>query len=187
MASSREFCLSAIAYLKCDPPDDGAPVVELPVGEGPVIRPFGNNLHICYLVDEGDNFKYVQYRHLRDSGVTEEELHKNAIENLTEMARRNAKVQIYGNIYAVLMGGNFEASLLLVDEFWSVWHCGLAPSGFVVAFPARDVLAFGDLSSHIAIQELNAVCERAADNKVGHPLSFKLFRRVGNSWKPRAG
>ena len=160
--------------------------MELPEVESPVIRALGHRLLVAYLVDEGESFAYVQYRHLREAGMTVEELHASAIRNLAALAEAKVEVRQYGSIYAVLMGGNFEASLLLFDEFWSEWCPHLAPNGYVVAFPARDILAFGDLSSDEAINELNQVCQRG-DEDVDHPLTKSLYRRDGSSWLPLYG
>lgn len=105
-----------------------------------------------------------------------------AVANLTALAERHAEVRPYGNIHAVLMGGNFEASIILVDEFWSEWYAQLAPDRFLAAFPARDLLAFGNASAAVST-ELNEFLE-SANHDLDHPLNSHLFRRVGSAWAP---
>ena len=183
---SRDLCHRAIAYLKVEEPLSDQPVIELPEAESPVTRVLGHRLLAAYLVDEGDSFRYVQYRHLAEAGLSMEELHAIAVKNLAALAEERVEVRQYGNIYAVLMGGNFEASLVLFEEFWSEWYSQLAPNGYVVAFPARDILAFGDSSSAEAINELNQVCLRG-NNEGDHPLTNTLYRREGSSWSPLYG
>lgn len=183
---SRDFCRRAVAYLKVEEPLSVQPVMELPESESPVIRPLGHRLLAAYLVDEGESFAYVQYRHLAEAGMSTEELHVSAVQNLAALAEERVEVRTYGNIYAVLMGGNFEASLVLLEEFWSEWYSHLAPNGYVVAFPARDILAFGDSSSAEAIHELSQVCQRG-NGEVDHPLTNTLYRREGSSWSPLYG
>jgi hypothetical protein len=114
---SRAFCLSAVAYLKVEEPLSGHPVMELPQSESPVIRVLGHRLLAAYLVDEGESFAYVQHRHLAEADMSMEELHAIAVQNLAALAEERAQVRPYGNIYAVLMGGNFEASLLPFKNF----------------------------------------------------------------------
>lgn len=184
--ASRDFCLSAVAYLKIEEPLSGSGEIELSESDSPVIQALGHRLLVAYLVDEGESFAYVQNRHLAEAGMSTEELHATAVKNLGALAVERVEVRAYGNIYAVLMGGNFEASLVLLDEFWTEWCSHLAPNGYVAAFPARDILAFGDSSSAEVINELNQVCRRSGDD-VDHPLTNTLYRRVGCSWSPLYG
>ncbi len=184
--AARDYCSRAIAYLKMETPDDGRPEIALRQAESPVIRPLGHGLLVVYLVDEGDHFSWVQQRHLTDAGVSELELHSQAIKNLAVFAEQHAEVRSYGNIFIVLSGGNFEASMLLLNEFWSEWYANLAQNGFVVAFPARDILAFGDIASESVVSELLAVCERLIGN-ADHPLSPVLYQRTNSGWEPFGG
>jgi hypothetical protein len=179
---TRNYCLSAVAYLKGEVTDDQEVHITLAESDSPVLRNLGHGLLAAYLVDEGEYYSYVQHRHLADSLITCDELHAQALANLTALAEKRAEVRPYGNIYAVLMGGDFEASIILVDEFWSEWNAQLAPDGFLAAFPARDLLAFGNASAAV-ITELNEFLERA-NNNVDHPLNSNIFRRVGSAWVP---
>lgn len=185
--SAREYCLRAVAHLKVEPPpEDDGPAIVLPDSESPVVRRLGHGLTVVYLVDEGDHFTYVQNRRLAEASLTPDELNAKALRNLAAFANQHVKVKPYGAMHVVLAGGNFEASTLLVEEFWSSWYGHLAPNGFVVAFPARDLLAFGDLASPEAEAELRALCERTK-GQVDYPLSCELFRRVSNAWEPLGG
>jgi uncharacterized protein YtpQ (UPF0354 family) len=159
---------------------------ELSMAESLVLRPLGHGLLVSYVVDEGERFGYVQQRHIDAADLSREELHRTALENLRAIAKEQLEVRKYGNVYAALMGGSFEASLILLNEFWSEWYSELAPSGFVAVFPARDILAFGDAESLEARRELMAICERA-EGKVDHPLSSALFQRLGEGCQPLGG
>jgi uncharacterized protein YtpQ (UPF0354 family) len=183
---SRAFCQRAVAYLRVEEPHSDQPVIVLPEAESPVLSVLGHRLLSAYLVDEGESFAYVQHRHVAEAGMSMEELHAIAVQNLAALAAQCAEVRPYGNIYAVLMGGNFEASLLLLEKFWSEWYSQLAPNGYVVAFPARDMLAFGDASSAEAISELHQLCQRG-NGQFDHPLTNALYRREGSSWSPLYG
>ena len=185
-SSADSYCRRAVAYLKVESPADEGLQFVLSRRNSPVLRALGHGLLVAYVVDEGESFSYVQHRHIDEAGLSVEDLHTLAITNLGAMAEQSAEVRQHGNMYAVLMGGNFEASLILFNEFWSEWYAGLAPSGFVAAFPARDLLAFGDASSAATHSELTALCERARGN-VDHPLSSKIFRRVDEGWEPIDG
>ena len=179
---TRNYCLSSVAYLKGEVTDNQEVHITLSETDSPVLRNLGHGLLAAYLVDEGECFSYVQHRHLADSLLNCDELHAQAVANLTALAEKHAEVRPYGNIYVVLMDGNFEASIILVDEFWSEWYAQLAPDGFLAAFPARDLLAFGNASAAV-ISELNEFLERASQG-LDHPLNSNVFRRVGSAWVP---
>jgi len=119
--SSSDLCSSAIAYLKAE--GGPGPALELRPPNEPILRSLGNGLLTAYAVDGGETFYLVQRRHLSEVGLTESELHKRALTNLYNLARKRLEVRPYQGIYVVLMGGNFEASLLLVDSLWdeSLW------------------------------------------------------------------
>lgn len=187
--AARDYCLKSMAYLKVMEPADAADTPSsLSQCDSPVLRPIGHQLIVAYLVDEGECFSYVQHRHIEGAGLSPDELHAQAIANLAAFARERIEVKSYGNhLYYVLMGGNFEASLILVNEFWSEWCAQLAPTGFLAAFPARDVLAFGDASSPEALSGLEAICDRCKEGGGDHTLTFNVFRRAGVSWEPIGG
>jgi hypothetical protein len=172
----------ALAYLKPVAPDsDPAPVVTLGADDAPVLRAFAPGLLTTYLIDEGDSFSYVQGRDLREAGLGEEELHRLAVANLSELAEGKVTVRQNGPVWAVFLDGNFEASLTLLDDLWTRGLREYADDP-VVAIPARDILAFCDVESGAGLSELRAVVKRtwqAGD----HLLSESLYRRVEGTWR----
>ncbi|MCK6445272.1 MAG: DUF1444 family protein [Planctomycetes bacterium] len=183
-ASIRHWCSRAIAYLKVVVRDDSETFTPAEL-DAPILRPHGDEFLVAYLVDEGDRFQYVQVGHLRGAGLTEDELHELGLRNLRAFAETNAQVHPYGSIFAVVAGGNFEASLLLLDEFWTEWYGHLVPNGPVAAIPSRDVMAFGDSGSPQALRELRDLCERVRGTE-DHPLTQSLVRRERGVWRPVA-
>ena len=86
----------------------------------------------------------------------------------------------------IFLGGNFEASLLLIDDLWDRQLAHLAPNDFVAAVPTRDVLAVCDANSEAGIDELRQIVLRAEGGD--HPLATTLYRRprgIG-AWRPYA-
>jgi uncharacterized protein YtpQ (UPF0354 family) len=177
----KNFCNRAVAYIKPALVNSG-PTIDLPFENSPVFTDLGNGLMVTYIVDEGDVFKYIQHRHLTSAGLTVEELHKSAVKNLANIARINGlKINPYGSIFPLILGGNFEASLILVDELWDEWVGHLTPSGAIVALPCRDVLAFCDASSDAGIEELRRLVIRVQGGD--HPISPILYRRHESTWQ----
>lgn len=181
--ATRMFCLRAIACVKVAAPEGQGTAIRLGEPDTPVLRRIDSGLMVAYLVDEDEHFSYVQHRHLTLGGVSESRLHEQALLNLSSTIGAQAVVRKFGSIYMVLAGGSFEASLILCDEFWSSWYQDLAGEGFIAAFPARDILAFGDSGNDEAVGELRELCAKTAGS-VEHPLTSTLYRRVGSAWMP---
>lgn len=159
----------------------------MPLLDQPVLTDLSNGLLVAYLVDEGNAFTYVQERHLAEAGVERATLHVRAVENLAETARVNGlEVLPHGDIFAVLCGGNFEASLILVDGLWDQSLRHLAPNGYMVAIPNRDILVLCDSGSEAGIEQLRQVIQRAEGGD--HPITTTLYRRdeAQRLWRPHA-
>ena len=150
-------------------------------GNAPVLTDLGNGLLAAYVIDIGDHLQYIQQRHLEDSGINESELHNHAVHNLEVLAKDKLRVEAHGKLFAAFLDGNFEASLILVDDLWEESLVPTMSAGFVAAIPARDVLAFCDLASSEGITQLREAAARA--NKAGdHLLTPVLYRRQGRTW-----
>ena len=172
-----------IAYLKGSPPDDGRSVIELSHKDSPVIRPYSEGLHVFYLVDKGQTYEYIQNRHLEEDGISPDELHQIGLRNLKGLiAQRNAKVQPHGNVFAFLAGGDFEASIMLLDEFWEGEFRKFVTGKLATVIPARDVLAFCDADSANGIAELQEVINRVWPTG-NHLVSNNIYVRQPTGWR----
>ncbi|WP_175425752.1 DUF1444 family protein [Trinickia violacea] len=180
MESSPSFCRKAIAYLK-PTVKDAVPTTSLSQRESAVLQVINEDLVVAYLVDAGTHFQYVEHCHIEEEGLSVDELHGIAVSNLQSLAEEKLVVREYGPIYIALLGGNFEASLLMVHAMWTDWYAHLVQGAFMVAAPARDVLAFCDASSADGVAELRQVIQRAENGD--HLLHPHLYQRVGLEWQ----
>lgn len=156
--------------------------MELSREDSPVMKNIGNGLLVAYLVDDGESFAYIQYRDLDRDGITEDQLHAIGVNNLAGLAATgNLRVAAHGNIFAAFLDGNFEASLVLVDQLWSGAFRQFVDGDYLVAIPNRDILAFCDRSSSVGRQELQQVIDRLKGSQ-DHPLSHQLFIRRADGW-----
>lgn len=177
----------AIAYLKPDLLDvDSQPALELSQADSFVFQPLTSGLLVTYVVDEESAFRYIQNRHLDGDGVSANELHRIAIDNLSKLAY-SGNLQIFPHpgriMFAAIMGGNFEASLILVDELWDDTFRQFVQGDYAVAIPARDVLTFCDSNSSAGLDELRQVIERVFP-VADHALCDKVFFRRHGRWDP---
>jgi uncharacterized protein YtpQ (UPF0354 family) len=183
--ADRDFCARAVASLKRALPLGDEPSITLSHRDSPVLTNLNNGLLVSYLVDQTDHFQYVQRRHLTAAGLTEAELHQRGIANLSTLFnQQGANVHQYGNIFVVVFGGNFEASLILVDELWNKALAHLAPNGFIAAVPFRDILAFCDAENASGVLKLRQLIQQVENGD--HPISPVLYRRHASIWKPYA-
>jgi uncharacterized protein YtpQ (UPF0354 family) len=174
---------NAIAYLKGMPAEDDSPVTRLSDEDSPVIRPFVADLQVCYLVDTGNSYQYVQNRHIREFGISLDELHETGLQNLTRLTSiRDCRVKRHGHIYAFLMGGDFEASAILVDYLWDEKFRELVSGNYLAVVPSRDVLAFCDTCSVDSVMELRDVIGRVWPSG-DHLISNKLYVRDNQGWR----
>ena len=100
---------------------------------------------------------------------------------------RSDRKQLISFIYcprngdAAIMGGDFEASLLLVDELWDESLSNLTSNTFIACVPCRDMLAFCDSKSAAGVEKLREIVSRMGDD-ADHPISRSLYIRRDCSW-----
>ena len=82
-----------------------------------------------------------------------------------------------------MAGGNFEASLILLDDLWDGAFQQFVDGPRAVAIPARDILVFADARRADACGELRDVIARVWPGG-DHLLSDKLFTRTAGAWTP---
>ena len=139
----RPVTSRAIAYLKpVVPADELGPTIELPHVDTPVMREVNSELSVAYMIDRGGHFEYVQHRHLDADAIDADELHTIGLENLEHLAAKQMNVKPYENIFAVFLDGNFESSLILLDQLWVNTFRQFVSGQYAIDIPARDILAF---------------------------------------------
>ena len=170
----------SMPYLRLSLPEEELQVI-VTAGSAPVLRDLGNGLLVAYVLDAGDHLQYLQLRHLEDSGMNESELHEHAVYNLAAVANEKLRVESHDRVFAAFLDGNFEATLILIDDLWDKRLARTISDGFVAAVPARDIMAFCDATSSEGIAQLRQVVARA---NVGgdHLLTSILYRRQGQKW-----
>ena len=98
-------------------------------------------------------------------------------------ASGSLRVAPHANIFAVLLDGNFEASMILLDDLWDVSFRQFVQGDYAIGLPTRDVLAFCDASSESGRAELHELVNRLKDSQ-DHPLTRQLYVRRDTQWIP---
>jgi hypothetical protein len=198
---AREYISRAIAVVKQTGLQESRPGVDhlrmavdgvyMPESQQPVLYVARGGFAVMYAIDRGDHFVYLNRAELSQAGMTVEQLHEIGLKNLVAQTRKGdgrpgMSIRQNGTFYAVLVGGYFEASLVLVDALWNNQQVRqVTPNGCIVAMPARDLLAFCDAGSAQGIADLKAFSQRASV-KADHALTPDLFLCNQGQWSKLA-
>ena len=103
-----------------------------------IVEEFCGDLVIVYAEDTDQNIRYLSSESLEKAGIEKRSLRVLACDNLNRLLpsveRRGAN-----GTYMLAAGGNYEASLLLIDSIWSGNQFDVRGDP-VVSVPARDML-----------------------------------------------
>jgi uncharacterized protein YtpQ (UPF0354 family) len=172
----NDFISRAVAYLKAiDKNGSTSQSIGVDDQNSPVLLPVAEGLALAYVVDEPQGLVYVQKRHLRDAGVSEQQLHLNAMTNLGKLCADGLEVKKHGPIFGVFLDGNFEASLFVLESLWQRDLAHLVDKGYAICAPARDILAFCDMDSQEGVATLREMIGRVFDGG-DHLLTKTIFR-----------
>lgn len=173
--------MKAIAYIKQDARGEQDSIFRLPQKYEPVLNDLGNGLLVAYLIERNNSFDYIQAWHLREEDITKDRMYEIGLKNLRRKASENLRIRAYKNIYAIFLDGNFEASLILINELWEKTLKQYIKNDYIVAIPTRDILAFCDSESQEGIRDLQILCKRI-ESEGANLLSADLFERLESRW-----
>jgi len=180
-APDLSLLVPVIKVVELDAPS--AKVIEVPHGESPVVRPFAADLVVMYALDLPTHFQFLSYRDLQAADISEDDLHRLALQNLPT---RLPEVKVHGQAprYMVTAGGNFEATLLLLDSMWEQFAEQMPGELWAVA-PARDLLYVSASGWEGALTFLREMANIDLPEK-RYALSTCIFARRGGKWQPHA-
>ncbi len=106
-------------------------------GEEHLFDSFNNELVVVYAEDDPMRMRYLTTR--EDIGVDRKEIRALAVANLKRILPK-IEMRNHDNVFSIIsVGGDYEASLLLIDDIWSGGQIKVN-GDIVAAVPARDVL-----------------------------------------------
>jgi hypothetical protein len=138
------------------------------------------DLSIVYAFDRPRSLDIMTETERVALGVPASELRALAVRNLRRLVPE-IRHHESGAGYVLLAGGNFEASLLLLDDLW----IKLAPdvAGELIACaPARDMILYTGSATPGGIEELRELASRVI-TEGGYSLSATLLRWTGVGWE----
>ena len=137
------------------------------------------DLTVAYAFDMGDHYVFVANKDLPRLGVSAEELHERALQNLRAL---NLNVQAHSGegIMALTAGGNYEATLLLLPEIWEAFG-PLVEGRMIVSVPARDIVYVAGDSNQENLASLRRWTSKMLEN-ADKPMSRTFLVWTGSGW-----
>lgn len=143
---------------------------------GLVHADLAGDISVVVVEDRKDISRYVMSGEGKRFGLSDQDMMNIGRENLR---RRVSRLQIeeHGPVRSLSFEADYNAALLLLPEVWSA--IPNLPADFVVAVPARDIVAFGDGSDPEALAALRRIARTPSD---GYPVTTLLLQRVRGRW-----
>lgn len=150
--------------------------MEIPEDQKPIVKSLYEDLILCFAVDQGNSYKILQNEVFKKNPNLNEDLLQqisvNAlIEEIGEQIKMNGDPE---HIIMVTAGGNFEAAIILLDNFWQQIH-QLINGNAIISIPARDLLFICRVGNQEAIQKLREITKGYFDNPETQGLLSKAL------------
>lgn len=115
-----------------------------------------NDLVILYAEDSPDKLAYLTPERLAEAKIGRDGLRTLATQNLRRLLKERIKIEPTSGGYMVTVGGTFEASVLLLEEFW---RGDVMPvnGDYVITVPTRDLLLVTGSKNPPGIEALRRV------------------------------
>lgn len=130
------------------------------------------DLIILYAEDSPKNIRYVGPKDLDEAHIEKKELRTLACENLKRLL---PKIERHGTngLYMIVAGGDYEASLLLLDSIWTDIRKEVR-GDVVVAIPSRDLLLVTGSEDSQGVEKVKKMVEDSFAQGA-YRLTKKLF------------
>jgi uncharacterized protein YtpQ (UPF0354 family) len=134
---------------------------------------FNDDLIIVYAEDDPARMRYLTAD--EDIGISRPELRALAIENLRRILPK-IELRSGDHILLVSAGGDYEPSLLLIDEIWSGGQIKVK-GDIVVAIPARDALLVTGSRDRTGVRRMRELAAKlAAEGPYGLTDALFVYR-----------
>lgn len=139
--------------------------MEIPDDSQPIVKKLYEDLILCFAEDKETHYELLQNKFLKaNSSLNEDILHHACIQALIEEIGDKIKMNgDPGYIIMVTAGGNFEAAIILIENFWEQIH-QIFGGNVTVGIPARDLLFICKENNTEAREKLKEIIKSYFDN-----------------------
>ncbi len=124
-------------------------------------EPLNGELAIFYAEDSPKNIRYLDPKSLLECGIPRDQLRPRGISNLRTIL---PKVEVHGSngLYMLTAGGDYEASLLLLDDLWSGGKLSVK-GDCVIAIPSRDLFLVTGSDDEPALTKMRELVRKSVE------------------------
>lgn len=171
------------------------PRIKMAVNNNPLLTdPLSDGIVTCYVLDMGDNFEMLSQSHLKDFGLTIDDIRQVALRNLVNKVNANCKIGVMDlsdqnpaikPFYSVEMDNNFNPSMMLIEEFWEKTAKDIVKSDTIaVSIPAKNLLFFSDMKLMESFRTMRPVANQMYEASVsdGIALTTNTYIRKNGKW-----
>jgi len=152
----------------------------------PVHEDYNGELTILYAEDREKGIAYLTDEVLAKAGLKRAELRALAVKNLAALIPAIEAHELQGT-FMITAGGDYEASLLLLDDLWTGQYVAPKVKGeVVVAIPARDILLVAGSEDAAGLSLIQGYA-RKVHAEASYALTPQLFVRRGGKFVPFSG
>jgi uncharacterized protein YtpQ (UPF0354 family) len=144
----------------------------------PPHRQLAGDLWVFYGYDRPNSVAILTERDREDANLSLEELDALAIRNLRR-AMTDVKIDGTPSAREVSAGGDYESSLLLLDELWAAQAVEW-PKGVIAVAPAIDALYVADAGDPVGVEIILGSAHDVFEG--GRGLSKTMLRWTGSGW-----
>ena len=134
---------------------------------------FNNELVIIYALDDSNRMRFLTADEL--AGIKRNELKALAVENLIRIVPK-IEVRSDGNVSMMTAGGDYAASLLLLDDIWTGGQVKVN-GDIVVAIPARDVVLVTGSQNRTGLKQMREAVAKLADGPYRLTTALFVYRK----------
>lgn len=142
-----------------------------------VYEKYNDQLIIVYAEDTDNDIKYLTQDDLKSLSLKFSSLKALAIKNLDELLT-SIKRKDGGGFYMLVAGGNYEASIILLDNFLTKENFPV-DGDIVVAIPNRDMLLITGSNNKAGVSKIKELADNTF-NTGNYKLSNYLYKWNGN-------
>jgi uncharacterized protein YtpQ (UPF0354 family) len=151
-----------------------------------VVENLNDDLRVLYVLDTESSMQMLTKEGVKQTGVAESALRSVAVGNLRKYFS-DSPVQIErleytgtGKSYLVSLDQNYEAAILLIDDYWNRKNFDVA--GDIIAFvPARNVVIVTGSEDREGLRIASDVARNAFE-ELGYSISPHGYRRGTSGW-----
>jgi hypothetical protein len=135
-------------------------------------EPFVSDLVVLYGIDTPKTVSYMLPERVRALKLEPTQLRKLAVENLLRKIPEQ-KIKHGENFSMLIAGGDYEASFLLIDDFWKDMQKRIGKR-IVVGVPSKDIVIFAADNNKDGIGQIRKFTTKGF-KEFSYPISDKLL------------